>query len=80
MGWNRLATRPGEPLVSGLEGEHVYFVHGYAVPSAGDTVAATTHGETFSAVVRRGRVMGAQFHPERSAAAGQRLLRNFLAL
>jgi glutamine amidotransferase len=80
MGWNRLAARPGEPLVAGLDGEHVYFVHGYAVPADADTVAATAHGDTFSAVVRRGRVMGAQFHPERSAAAGRRLLRNFLAL
>ena len=80
MGWNRLAVRNDEPLVDGLERQCVYFVHGYAAPVCRDAVATTTHGDDFTAVVRRGHVMGVQFHPERSAAAGRRLLRNFLAL
>jgi glutamine amidotransferase len=80
MGWNRLDARADEPLVAGLDRQWVYFVHGYAAPMGAITAASTTHGEAFSAVVRRGHVMGVQFHPERSAAAGRRLLRNFLAL
>lgn len=80
MGWNRLAARAAEPLVDGLDGQHVYFVHGFAAPAGEDTVATSTHGDGFSAVVRRGNVMGVQFHPERSADAGRRLLRNFLGL
>ena len=55
-----------------------YFVHGYAAPVGTDTIATTTHGATFSAVVQRGAYSGAQFHPERSAEVGARLLRNFI--
>jgi glutamine amidotransferase len=81
MGWNRLAVRDaGAALAAGLGGEHVYFVHSYAAACDGDTVAACTHGEDFAAIVTRGRVSGAQFHPERSGAAGARLLANFLGL
>lgn len=79
MGWNALDFDPGEPLLDGIAaGTHAYFVHGYAAPVTAATVATTTHGEPFAAVVRQGRRMGAQFHPERSAAAGARLLKNFL--
>jgi imidazole glycerol-phosphate synthase subunit HisH len=80
MGWNRLRVRANDPLVAGLDDAWVYFVHGYAAADGADAVASATHGGGFAAVVRRGNVMGAQFHPERSAAAGRRLLRNFLAL
>jgi len=81
MGWNRLHLRGADALLEGFaEGEHAYFVHGYAAPVTADCVASTTHGDAFAAVVRRGNVMGAQFHPERSAAAGARLLRNFLSM
>jgi glutamine amidotransferase len=79
MGWNRLEAPGTDPLVAGLDRQWVYYVHSFAAPPGPDTVARTTHGEAFAAVVRRGHVMGAQFHPERSAAAGRRLLRNFLA-
>ena len=44
-----------------------------------DVVAETTHGVDFAAIVVRGHVAGAQFHPERSGAVGARFLRNFLA-
>ena len=55
-----------------------YFVHGYAAPVTADCIAACTHGERFAAMVQRGVVAGAQFHPERSATVGARLLSNFL--
>jgi glutamine amidotransferase len=82
MGWNRLnaTAAPPHPLVAGLDEASVYFVHSYAAAPSPDTIASCVHGEPFAAVVARGRVMGAQFHPERSSAAGARLLRNFLEI
>ena len=55
-----------------------YFVHSYAAPAGPHTLATTTHGAPVSAVVRSGLRWGAQFHPERSASLGERLLRNFV--
>ena len=79
MGGNRLdVPAPGHPLVAGLDREWVYYVHSYAAQPSANTLATTTHGQAFAAIVADGRVMGAQFHPERSAGAGARLLRNFL--
>jgi glutamine amidotransferase len=77
----------GEPTaaewVAGLaEGSWVYFVHGYApegVP-ADAVLAQATHGRAFPAIAGRGRVMGTQFHPERSGAVGLSLLARFVAL
>jgi len=81
MGWNRLRTRARDPLAAGLDGEHAYFVHGYAAPSGSEfALAYSTHGESFPALVSRGRICGAQFHPERSGRTGARLLENFLEL
>jgi glutamine amidotransferase len=56
----------------------VYFTHSYAAPVTADCVAATTHAETFAAVVERGNVFGVQFHPEKSSEAGLQIIRNFL--
>ena len=53
-------------------------MHSYAAPVTPDCVFSSTHGSSFAAVVQRGNVAGAQFHPERSAGTGARLLRNFL--
>jgi glutamine amidotransferase len=79
MGWNTLQFERASPLLDGLPpAAEVYFVHGYAAPVSGDCVASGRHGTTFAAVVQRGRVAGFQFHPERSAANGARLLANFL--
>jgi imidazole glycerol-phosphate synthase subunit HisH len=80
MGWNTLQRSRDDALLQGIEdGEHAYFVHGYAAPVSEHTLATTEHGERFAAVVRRGRCWGAQFHPERSASVGARLLQNFLS-
>jgi glutamine amidotransferase len=81
MGWNRLLPRTEHPLLDGVAaGEQAYFVHSYAVPLGEYTLAAVEHGQSFSAVVARGNFFGMQFHPERSAAVGMRVLRNFLRL
>jgi imidazole glycerol-phosphate synthase subunit HisH len=61
-------------------GDYVYFVHSYAAPVSALTLASCVYGERFSALVQRDNVLGAQFHPERSARAGSLLLRNFLRL
>ena len=79
MGWNTLQPQRHTSLTQGIEaGAHAYFVHSYAAPVTEDCVLSSEHGVAFSAVVQRGRVAGAQFHPERSAAVGARLLQNFL--
>lgn len=80
MGWNRIRVTTAHPLLAELDRQWVYFVHGYAARESASTLALCTHGDPFSAVAASGRVMGAQFHPERSGLAGARLLRNFLAL
>jgi imidazole glycerol-phosphate synthase subunit HisH len=81
MGWNQLTPMTSGPLLDGIEaGERAYFVHSYAVPIGPETVAATHYGEPFSAVIARGNFFGTQFHPERSASTGARILSNFLAL
>jgi glutamine amidotransferase len=80
MGWNQIDCRRQDPLTEGLDGEWFYFVHSYAAPVGPWTLAASEHGRAFSAVVRQDNFLGAQFHPERSATAGARLLHNFLEL
>jgi glutamine amidotransferase len=81
MGWNALLPRRAHPLVAGLsERDYAYFVHSFAVAESELTLMACQHGDTFSAIVARANFMGAQFHPERSAVVGARLLGNFLNL
>jgi glutamine amidotransferase len=58
----------------------VYFVHSYAAPVSAATLATSDYGGAFTAAVRRGNFRGVQFHPERSAATGAKLLANFIAL
>lgn len=81
MGWNQLEFDRPSPLLKDITaGDHVYFVHSYSAPVDAQTIATSTYGEPFTAIVQRGNVYGAQFHPERSARAGSLLLRNFLQL
>ena len=81
MGWNTTKIVSNDPLLTGLP-EHpwFYFVHSYRAPIGSSTIASCDHGETFAAIVRRGNFFGAQFHPERSARSGAKLLANFLEL
>lgn len=80
MGWNQVDIQRDDPLLDGLEGGWFYFVHSYAAPPGPWTLASSEHGQAFSAIVRQGNFHGAQFHPERSAAHGARLLKNFLEI
>jgi imidazole glycerol-phosphate synthase subunit HisH len=80
VGWNSLEVRKGSRLLAGVEaGEYVYFTHSYKGPVTGDTAATTHYIESFAAAVERNNVMGVQFHPEKSGAAGLKILSNFLA-
>ncbi len=80
MGWNALEDfADGEPLLAGIEpGERVYFVHGFYAPVGGHTVASARYGPEITAIARRANVAGCQFHPERSAGVGARILSNFV--
>ena len=81
MGWNTTTVTRADPLLSGLpEQPWFYFVHSYYAPIGPATLASCLHGESFTAVVRQKNFYGAQFHPERSARSGSRLLANFLEL
>jgi glutamine amidotransferase len=79
MGWNQLLTLQDDPLLAGVAvGEFVYFVHSFAVPVTAATLATAEYGAPLTAVARRGNFWGTQFHPERSARVGARILENFL--
>ncbi len=81
MGWNELLPCKHSPLLAGIgPGSYAYFVHSYAVPVGDYTLATTEYGGPLSAVVGQDNFYGTQFHPERSAQVGARILRNFLEL
>jgi imidazole glycerol-phosphate synthase subunit HisH len=81
MGWNQLCAVRQDPLLDGIAAnDYVYFVHSFAVPVSDVTLASADYGVTLSAIVRRGNFWGTQFHPERSAGVGARVLANFLKL
>ena len=82
MGWNDLTVRVSHAVLAGLEtGTHFYFVHSYHLVAAepADTLAVTDHGGAITAMVGRDNMVGTQFHPEKSQAAGLRLIANFLS-
>ena len=82
VGWNSLeGIREDSRLMQGVsEGEFVYYTHSWRAPVSADTAARTPYGGEFTGAVERGNVMGVQFHPEKSAAVGLRVLRNFIEL
>jgi glutamine amidotransferase len=79
MGWNTILSGRNAPLLNGIEDDaRFYFVHSFAGPVNAFTVASCDHGTPFAAIVQRANFSGVQFHPERSGAAGARLLQNFV--
>jgi imidazole glycerol phosphate synthase glutamine amidotransferase subunit len=83
IGWNRLEIQRPHPVLDGLaDGTPAYFVHSY-VPVPADpaiVVTETEHGGRFASLVAQDRILGFQFHPERSGRDGLRMLRNTLEL
>ena len=81
MGWNEVWQRGLHPMWDGIpDGERFYFVHSYFVVPADAALSAadTDYGVRFTSAVARDNIFAAQFHPEKSAAAGLRLLANFI--
>lgn len=81
VGWNALAIAQAHPLLAGLAGQIVYFSHTYGATVANydETLAIADDGGIVAAVGRH-PVYGVQFHPEKSGAAGKRLLENFVSM
>lgn len=83
MGWNNLFIRRNDPIVSGIsETDYVYFVHSYYLCDFDndDLVAYADYNVTVPAIVRKGNIIGMQFHPEKSSTVGEALLRNFKSI
>jgi glutamine amidotransferase len=80
VGWNQLEISSGSRLLEGVSnGAFVYYTHSYRAPVVAETVACTNYGGVFSAAVERDNVFGVQFHPEKSAETGLKILENFCA-
>ena len=80
MQWNQLNVQRPDPLLDGLDGAWVYFVHSYAPEASESTIATCDYGGPVTAVAASGAVRGVQFHPEKSGVEGLRLLANFVAM
>lgn len=80
MGWNSIEFEDHE-LFRGLDnGADMYFVHSYFAERSNDTIATTDYIRKFSSALSKDNFHAVQFHPEKSAAAGERILKNFLEL
>jgi glutamine amidotransferase len=83
IGWNQIEKIRPHKLLDGIQdGTYFYFVHSYRVEAEDpeDVIAVTEYGIKYPSICARGSVMGVQFHPEKSQAAGLQLLKNFAAL
>ncbi|QEW21454.1 Imidazole glycerol phosphate synthase subunit HisH 1 [Marinibacterium anthonyi] len=81
MGWNDLVLDGDHPVFAGIQtGDHAYFVHSYhfRTTDPAQTLAHVDYGGPVTAVVGRDTIIGTQFHPEKSHAAGLRMIANFL--
>ena len=79
IGWNTIAASEGSILFNGIENERFYFVHSYAALSVSPQFKSTSahYGEQFVAAIESDTVSAVQFHPEKSGAAGLRLIQNW---
>ena len=80
MGWNTIGDLKSD-LFKGLsEREFVYFVHSFYAPLCDDTIATTNYVQPYSSALHRDNFYATQFHPEKSGAVGERIIRNFLEM
>ena len=79
MGWNSLYNTTS-PIMEGIEGKYVYFVHSYYVPLCSHTIATADYILPYSAAMQRDNFYACQFHPEKSGSVGEQIIRNFLEL
>lgn len=81
MGWCQTTCTTENALMDGIDdGAWFYYVHSYALPVTGMTLATAEHTNEFSAAMMKDNFFATQFHPERSSTAGARLLQNFLGM
>ena len=82
MGWNRVRIQRSSQLLAGLsESDYFYFAHTFAATAKSNEIVATCeYGADFTAVLEHKNIFATQFHPEKSGAAGARLLQNFVSL
>jgi glutamine amidotransferase len=81
VGWNTVEVRGRSRILEGVASpSFVYYTHSYRAPIVTETVGVTEYGTPFSGVIEKGNVFGVQFHPEKSGAAGLKLLENFSRL
>ena len=79
MGWNQLYDTKS-PLMQGIEGGYVYFVHSFYVPLCVETIAMADYIQPYSAAMHKDNFYACQFHPEKSGRVGEQIIKNFLAL
>ena len=80
MGWNTVENMKS-PIFRDVDNDtYVYYVHSYYAEICADTIGVTNYVQPYSAALHRGNYYGVQFHPEKSGAAGERILKNFLVL
>ncbi len=80
IGWNNIYGLKSHLFDAITENEYMYLVHSYYVPLCEETIAKCDYELPYSGAIRRNNFYGVQFHPEKSAAAGEQLLKNFLVL
>ena len=80
MGWNSITDLKGDLFKGVKEGAFVYYVHSYYAQTCAATIATSDYTQPFSAAMRQGNFYATQFHPEKSGAVGEQILRNFLTL
>lgn len=81
VGWSQLVLRPDTKLFRGVaDGSFVYYCHSYYGQTTPEACATTEYGQTFAAGIERNNLWAVQFHPEKSAEVGLKVLKNFLDL
>ena len=79
-GWNNIYDLKSELFTGVPENSYTYFVHGYYAGLGETTIAKTDYVQPYSSALRKKNFYGVQFHPEKSAAIGERILKNFIQL
>lgn len=80
IGWNQIYDTKTELFANIPANSYCYFVHGYYAAKGADTIATANYGIDYSAALHKKNFYGTQFHPEKSALIGEKILSNFLSL
>lgn len=80
IGWNNIYNLKSNLFKGISENEFQYFVHGYYVENDKNTIATTNYITEYSSALQKDNFYGVQFHPEKSAKAGEQILKNFIEL